>query len=69
MCLLMFYILSLDFRDKKSLLKEKETYDKTKCSIMDFVILTFLVVEILFKHNEMTKEHPKGQMIFTTLYV
>jgi hypothetical protein len=64
----MLYILSLDFRDKKSLLKE-ETYDKTKCSIMDLVILTFLVVEILFKHNEMTKEHPKGQMFFTTLYV
>jgi hypothetical protein len=36
---------------------------------MDLVILTYLVVEIVFKHNEMTKEHPKAQMFFTTLYV
>jgi hypothetical protein len=30
---------------------------------MDLVSLTFLEVEILFKHNEMTKEHPQRRIV------
>jgi hypothetical protein len=39
----------------------------TKCSIINLVTLTLLVIEIPLKHNEAIIEHTKDQMVFITL--
>jgi hypothetical protein len=40
----------------------------TKCSIINLVILTILVVKILLKYSEVRKEHLKSQILFNTLF-
>ncbi len=48
-------------------IERKEDLCYTLCSIINLVVITFLVIEILVEHNEVIKEHSKSHLVFYTL--